>query len=160
MSQSLFDDQGDPLGDALLQLIVDYGYDTVLYKLRYLAPVVEAPSAPARPSDPETSHQAAKAEVDVGRFTSRSKKYGMLQNYARRDMTDQEAALSVLDAATPLATINGTRRRVSELRVANFIMDTGRRRKSPGSDDESMVCAITDAGHRALASLDETGWSK
>jgi hypothetical protein len=41
-----------------------------------------------------------------------------------------------------------------------YLYDTGRRRRNPGSDDESIVWSITVEGKRALLRLEETGWSR
>ena len=46
---------------------------------------------------------------------------------------------------------------VSDLRAAGYLMDSGRRRKNVGTEDESIVWTITDAGRQALDNLDAGG---
>jgi len=59
-----------------------------------------------------------------------------------------------------VSTVEGCRRRVSDLHAAGFIVDSGERRTNPGSSDEAIVWEITPAGLRALDYLGATGWSR
>lgn len=159
---SLFDGGvPDDLHDALTQLITDHGYDAVWAAVRFLAPTYPTPSAPARWSDPETSQRASKREADVGRFSSTSRQAKLLYLFsARGPMTDQQATIALLGAHAAPSAFDGCRRRCSDLRAVNFLYDTGQRHKNIGSDDESIMWALTEAGREALIRLDDTGWSR
>jgi hypothetical protein len=130
----------------------------------WLALDVPVPSAPARHTDPETSHAAAKRDQDVGRFSKDSRCAALLR--AVRQMggvTDQEATRAVVGSAVASISpsrFEGCRRRMSDLRAAGYIADSGVRRKNPGSDDESIVWETTTRGVIALSRLADTGWSK
>ena len=158
MSQTLFDDPD--FTECAIDAITRLGYDEVCRIVRSLAPTLEAGSAPARWTDPETSQAAAKREPDVGRFTARAMKAKLLAVYAGDDYTDQQATARVIGRNAAISAFEGTRRRCSELREVNFIYDTGKRRKNAGSDDEAIVSGITLAGREALDRLDATGWSR
>lgn len=168
MTEQLPFDQGPPdtfadLGDpslALKYLIAAYGYEAVALELRKQAPTFPAESAPARPSDPETSHLASKREHDVGRFSTNSRQSKLLYVMSTRDCTDQEATTRIVGSTAPPSAFEGCRRRMSDLRAVNYIVDSGVRRKNPGSDDDSIVWTLSDAGREALIRLDDTGWSR
>lgn len=116
------------------------------------------PSAPARPSDPETSHQASEAEPDLRRFSARSRQARLLQHLASSPDTAQAAAIAILGDQA-ISSIEGCRRRVSDLRAAGYLIDTTERRVNPGSGDLSIVWRASDEGLEALQRLDQTGWS-
>jgi hypothetical protein len=155
---SLFDDI--EFTECALDAISRIGYDEVARIVRSLVPTVEAGSAPARWSDPETSHKAAKKEQDVGRFTPRSSKARLLGVFAGGDYTDQQATARVVGRNAAISAFEGTRRRCSDLHQVNFVYDTGKRRKNAGSDDEAIVWGISQEGREALDRLDATGWSR
>ena len=153
-------DQTDDLHEELRLLIRDHGYEAVDYQLRLLQPGRIIGSAPARSTDPETSHLAAKREQDVGRFGFDSRQAKLLYAFSASDLTAQQAATRVVGAHAAISAFEGCRRRVSDLRAAGFITDSGGRRHNTGSEDESIVWTLTEAGRAALISLDETGWSR
>ena len=150
----------DDLQLRLKALVVDYGYDTVTTELCYFAPARAVPSAPARTTDPQTSHHAAKHEQDVGRFSDKSRQAKLLALFAMRDLTDQQATIHLVGSHAAPSAFDGCRRRCSDLRAANYLYDTGRRRKNAGSDDLSIIWGITLAGRKALESIEATGWSR
>lgn len=156
---TLFDAPRD-LDDVLRALIVDFGYEKICERLRYLTPTIEAPSAPARASDPITSHLAAKTEPDVGRFGEQSRQAKLLYLFSSGDFTDQQAAVRIVGATAAISALEGCRRRCSDLRAVHYLFDTGKRHRNSGSDEESIVWGITDAGREALIRLDTTGWSR
>lgn len=145
---------------TLETLIESCGYEAVAFELRRLCPEYEVPSAPARWTDPATSHAAAKREQDVGRFSTKSRQAKLLALFNMRDLTDQQATVHLVGSHAAPSAFDGCRRRCSDLRAAGYLFDTGRRRKNPGSDDDSIVWGISAAGQRALESLDQTGWSR
>lgn len=157
---TLFDDAPRDLDDFLRALIDAFGYDKVAERLRYFAPTIETPSAPARASDPITSHLAAKTEPDVGRFGIQSRQAKLLYLFSSGDFTDQQAAVRIVGATAAVSALEGCRRRCSDLRAVHYLYDTGKRHRNAGSDEESIVWGITDAGRTALRCLDDTGWSR
>jgi hypothetical protein len=150
----------DDLRARIQAIIDDYGYDSLATELRYFAPGTVAASAPARWTDPETSHAAAKREQDVGRFSSKSRQAKLLELFQMRDLTDQQATIHLVGSHAAPSAFDGCRRRCSDLRAAGYLFDTGRRRKNAGSEDLSIIWGITEAGQEALRSLDATGWSR
>jgi hypothetical protein len=124
------------------------------------------PSAPARNTDPQTSHQAARTEPDVGRFSRKSRQAKLLDTvglevrHHNRGLTDQEATRRVLPPSASPSSWDGCRRRMSDLRAAGYLMDSGVRRKNHGSNDEAIVWTLTAAGRAAHQRLQETGWSR
>jgi len=149
-----------PLSPTLVALIDEHGYEDTWRELRRLAPTVVQGSAPARWTDPETSHMAAKRSHDVGRFSAKSRQAKLLQLFSMRDMTDQQATIHLVGSHAAPSAFDGCRRRCSDLRAANFLFDTGRRRKNAGSDEDSIVWGISEAGIVALRSIEDTGWSR
>jgi hypothetical protein len=120
------------------------------------------PSAPARPTDPETSHAASKREPDLRRFGEFSHKARLLRVLSREPVTPltaQEMALAVVGHAAPLSKIEGCRRRVSDLVKVEFIVDSGKRAENAGAGTDSILWHITDEGRQAIERLNETGWS-
>ncbi len=151
----------DHLDNTIADLVNDYGYHTVLASVTRWAPARKVPSAPARSTDPETSHLAAEPGVpDVGRFSGKSRQARLLAVFNGQPLTDQQATVRVIGAAAVPSAFDGCRRRCSDLRAAGYIADSGRRRKNPGSDDDSIVWQITIAGKQALDNLDKYGWSR
>jgi hypothetical protein len=127
--------------------------------------VIDVPvaSAPARPTDPDTSHTAQERNRsgDVARFSTRSRQARLLTMFGSYDdLTDYEAACLVLGDTEYHTRLEGCRRRCSDLRVAGFLTDSGKRRTNPGSPDEAIVWVITPGGREALYNLQRTGWSK
>lgn len=122
---------------------------------------VPVPSAPARPTDPDTSHAASKTEPDLRRFKASSRKALLLWQYMwHESLTAQEAAFAVVGTDAPLSRIEGCRRRVSDLARVHFIADSGQRTENAGSGTDSILWQITPLGRAALRNLDETGWSR
>lgn len=154
-------DADDPPLCAWIQALIDqHGYGAVLTEVRRLAPSSIQASAPARASDPETSHMASKTSLDVGRFSSKAVVAKLLNQFSIEPKSDQQATMAIVGAHAAPSAFEGTRRRCSDLRAAHYIYDTGKRRKNLGSDDESTVWAVSEAGRRALVNLETTGWSK
>jgi len=116
-------------------------------------------SAPARDSDPETSHAASEHELDIRRFSARSRQAAALAMIDRTPSTALEVAMALVPAAT-VSIIEGCRRRVSDLVAAGMIQDSGIRRANPGSPDLAIVWEITITGALAIQSLADTGWSR
>lgn len=156
---TLFDPQ-PPLIDTLRELIQTYGYNEVRHELILLSPVQAVPSAPARSTDPTTSHEAGPRSHDVSRFGAKSRQAKLLAVFATQPLTDQQATVRVVGASAVPSAFDGCRRRCSDLRAAGYVVDSGRRRKNPGSDDFSVVWEITLAGMDAIRSLDRFGWSR
>jgi len=148
------------LDTALKMLIFTYGHPKVTNRLAYLKPTKRVASAPARETDPETSHIAEKNEKDVGRFTISARKAKVLFWYANHNGTDQQAALAVLPVDAPPSHIDDARRRSSELREVGFIYDTGDRDYNDGSNDPSIVNGIGREGRTAIILLLATGCSR
>lgn len=116
-------------------------------------------SAPARNTDPATSHAAGPRTPDVRRFSTRSRRAQLLRVFASRPCTAQQAARIVVGDIA-VSALEGCRRRVSDLLAAGYVIDTGRRDRNPGSPDECAVYAVTPAGIEALDRLGATGWSR
>lgn len=159
---TIFDDEEPDDGGLeadVAHLVTTHGYEAAKRELARWSPARRASSAPARPTDPETSHMAAKTEPDLRRFSDRSNQARLLRYFAQQPLTDQQATIRVVGMAAPPSVFEGCRRRCSDLRAVRYIVDSGRRRKNAGSDDESIVWCITMAGKKALVSLEESGWS-
>lgn len=119
------------------------------------------PSAPARHTDPDTSHKAAAMhkDNDIRRFTAKSLKARLLAVIAAGGpMTHQAAALAVVGIDN-VSRFRGAETRVSELGRAGFIADTGRRVFNPGSNCEAILWEVTDRGWDALDRLNKIGRS-
>lgn len=145
----------------MADLVARYGYAEVRAEVELHIPIAVVPSAPARNTDPETSHLAAKAERDVGRFSFKSRQARLLRAFATAGpLTDQGATIRVVGAAAPPSAWDGCRRRCSDLRAAGYLSDTGKRKRNQGSSEDAIVWQITMGGLAALDSLDESGWSK
>jgi hypothetical protein len=157
-------DELDELIGSVEELIARYGYEEVIRVVRLLAPFdpdyTPVPSAPARHTDPETSHAAAKREKDIGRFSIKSRQAKLLALFAMQDLTHQAATIHLVGTHAVPSAFDGCRRRCSDLVAVGYIADSGRRRKNAGSDDLSIVWTITPAGRTAIQWLDTTGWSR
>lgn len=131
---------------------------------RGIVPYRPKASAPARNTDPHTSQDAADrlCTTDVSRFSARSRQARLLEAFRRDDLTDQEATEVVLRGETDVgrSAFDGCRRRCSDLRAAEFLADSGARRKNPGSPDDAVVWTITTRGIVACRQLEATGWSR
>ena len=120
----------------------------------------DAQSHNSRSTDPDTAQAAGRRHSgDVRRFSARSRQAHLLRALVSRPMTAQEAALEVLEPGAPISAIEACRRRVSDLKQAGFVWDSGERRRNEGSPDESVVWQATLSGVFALEWIDETGWS-
>ena len=150
----------EALDEGVADLVERHGYAAVRYELDRHRPVNSVPSAPARRTDPETSHRAAKRDQDVSKFGIKSRQAKLLGVFRAGSWTDQQAAVRVVGAHAAPSAFDGCRRRCSDLRAAGYLCDTGLRRHNPGSDDDSVVWAITISGEKALDRLELTGWSR
>jgi hypothetical protein len=148
------------LDTALKALIDIYGHDKVMERVRYLVPTKRVASEAVRTDDPDTSHDAAPDEQDVGQFTTRSCKFDLLRWFANHDGTDQQAALAVLPPDPPPSVFDHVRRRATELRKPGFTYDTGRRDHNLGTNKKALVSAISEEGRTALIWLETTGCSR
>jgi hypothetical protein len=161
---SLFDPPDPPddghLFRAMQTLCDVHGWEVIEAMVRRLAPSHVVSSAPARPTDPQTSHAAGPRAQDVGRFSTASRQAKLLQQFAMHPLTDQQATIAIIGSHAAPSAFDGCRRRCSDLRAANYLYDTGKRRKNAGSDDDSVVWGITLAGQQALENLDLNGWSR
>jgi hypothetical protein len=153
-------DPPDHLEVALKTIVDVHGYDEVARIVRSLAPSHPVGSAPARSTDPETSHRASRHDPDVGRFSSKSRQAKLLELFSMRDLTDQQATIALVGSHAAPSAFDGCRRRCSDLRAAHYLSDTGRRRKNAGSEELSIIWQLSAAGKQALAHLEETGWSR
>jgi len=103
----------------------------------------------ARHTDPDTSHEAAKAWP---KERARDRRAVLLLHAKRPNgLTDFELAEIMGRQQTSV----GKRR--GELRDAGFIYDTGFRRPAP-SGSPAIVWAITTAGHKLAAACQPDGW--
>lgn len=119
---------------------------------------VPTASNPARPTDPDTSHAGASrhATTDVRRFSARSRQAALLRWFCSHSGTAQQAALSLWPDAG-LSTLEGARRRVSDLVRAGFLTDSGTRAYNPGSPDPSIVWTVSIAGIFRMYDIDYPG---
>lgn len=122
---------------------------------------VAVPSAPARTSDPDTSHAASKTEPDLRRFKAGTHKANLLDVFHRCGLlTAQEAAIRVVGPAAPLSRLEGCRRRVSDLARVRYIIDSGERAENAGSGTDAILWKVSPLGVNALGELAERGWSR
>ncbi len=99
----------------------------------------------ARNTDPDTSHDAAKAHPNI---RARDRMLTLREHLRHPDgLTDFELAANLGRQQTSL----GKRR--GELRDAGLIYDTGIRRPAP-SGSPAIVWALTDEGRKLLAALE------
>jgi hypothetical protein len=108
----------------------------------------------SRRSDPETSQQAGKRhESDVRVLRPGTVKYAVLRTFVDRHRTAQEAAMSAVGSKAPVSSIEGARRRVSDLIRAGYleVIDLGH--NEGGST--AQVYRMTYAGMLALNRLRE-----
>ncbi len=146
----------DKVETRLDDLIDEFGIDAVM---NYLTGTVG--SAPARTTDPHTSHKAAKTSPDLRRFSGKSQVGRLLASFHHDDQTAMEATYSVVGSEdVGIAKFEGCRRRVSDLVKIGYVAPTGYTRCNPGSSDEAIVWGITTAGLAALKSIGDTGWSQ
>lgn len=121
---------------------------------------VPVPSAPARSTDPDTSHAASKTEPDLRRFHRSTDQAKILAALNERPMTDTEVTTLLVETKQTTSTFQGCRRRGSDLRRVGFVTDSGVRRPNPDSGAKAIVWQVTTQGHMALQRLAETGWSR
>jgi hypothetical protein len=155
--QTLFNIRID-LADELAGLVTHFGYTAVEHALADIKREMDGPipSAPARHTDPRTSHAAAKTEPDVRRF-GRNSAAGRLLSvfaYAPDGLTDYEATTKVIGNDTEVTKFEGVRRRCSDLRRAGYIADSGTE-----SDTGRIVWKITAYGDEAFYRMKLSGWS-
>lgn len=84
----------------------------------------------------------------------------LLRVFAVEPRTDYEATAAVVGITAPPTVWDGCRRRCSDLRASNYIVDSGERKHNSLSPDMAIVWKISDAGLAAIAHLDDDGWSK
>lgn len=103
--------------------------------------------SPARRTDPETSHAAARS-IEVTAKNMRGKllaAYGTaIAEYRYNGLTDEQA-----QQISGLSPLSGFWKRCSELRNGGYIERTGATRKG-SRGMEQMVCRITEKGTAAL----------
>lgn len=121
---------------------------------------VPVPSAPARSTDPDTSHAASKTEPDLRRFHRSTDQAKILAALNERPMTHHEVAALLLETGQTTSTFDGCRRRGSDLGKVGFIADSGVRRRNAHSGKKAIVWQVTTLGHMALQRLAETEWSR
>lgn len=122
--------------------------------------VISALAATSRNTDPDTARRAGERNRgNVARFRSDSRKAAVLRALAQSPMTAQQVAIHVLGSEARLSALEGCRRRVSDLKRAGFVVDSGDRARNDGSPDESEVLRVTATGQQAIRNLDATGWS-
>lgn len=141
--------------DALVARLIDGAPEPIERNGAYM---------PARIDDPSTSQRSARRIVRslyTPRFSRRSIQSQLLHAFSTEGMmTAQQAALVVKGEGAPLAQIETARRRVSDLAAARYVVDSGSRRRNPGSPDESIVWRITTTGYACIYRLRDTGWSR
>lgn len=150
-----------PLHVAVADLVALHGWRAVNRAVAAQRPSPRsARSAPARSTDPETSHLAARHDPDVSRFSDRSRQAKLLMVFGGQPMTDQQAAIRVVGGQAAPSAFEGCRRRCSDLRAAGYLADSGRRHLNMGSSEAAIVWQITIAGRAAITNLGTTGWSR
>ena len=85
------------------------------------------------------------------RFRATSLQAKLLVEFDQQPLTDFEAARRVMPTSF---SVDGCRRRCTDLRACGYIRDSGKRR------GKAVVWEITDAGDLALRSLLATGWDR
>src|SRR5262245_43550048 len=118
----------DPLAEGVADLVARFGFGPVRAELEMHSPVRPVPSAPARATDPETSQEAGPRSLDVSRFSDHSRQAKLLRLLSTQHLTDQQAALRIMGASATPSRLEGCRRRMSDLRAAGYICDSGLRR--------------------------------
>ena len=113
----------------------------------------------ARASDPDTSQAARQDSADVRRYTIKSRQYRLLSALSKRPDTAQGAAMRVLGAMASVSSLEGCRRRVSDLARAGHVVDTGQRAANHGSGSDAAIYRVTDEGREVLQRLIITGRS-
>lgn len=162
-------DRLNDLGSALVAADLPWGAETVALAVDRLHELIQCldapvPNHPARTDDGDTATAAGRrhATSDVRRFSSKSRQARLLtafENAGQNGLTALEAASQIAPRLT-VSVIEGTRRRVSDLRAGGLIKDSGQRRKNTGSLDEATVYVLAAPALDALVSLRTTGWSK
>lgn len=162
MSQeSLFDTDPptpvDELAAALAELIARYGFDPVESALGRIKVQMAGPvgPAPARTSDPRTSHAKTRRVVDVRRFSNKSQCGKLLSFYCLVGAaTDKQAADHVMTPYAEIGKWEGCRRRCSDLRAANYIefIDT--------ELEARLISQPTPEGRAAFHRMQTTGWTR
>jgi len=103
----------------------------------------------ARRTDPDTSHRSAlQTEVEEGRiatFRPRTQKHLALMTLAPRPLTAREVGR---ESRRPEIW-----KRVSDLKNANLLRDTGLRRRDPETEREGIVWELNDLGQKVLRLL-------
>lgn len=141
------------LGD----LVHLWGFDAVEAALGRIKIQMSGPlaSAPARDTDPRTSHAAAKRVQDVRRFSSKSQCGKLLSFFVLvSSATDKQATDHVMTPYAEVGKWEGCRRRCSDLRAAGYIDDSGSER------DGRIVWQPTPEGRAAHHRMQVTGWTR
>lgn len=106
----------------------------------------------SRRSDPETSHEAGKRhEGDVRMLRAGTVKAEVLRTFLNRHRTAQEAAMIAVGKEAPVSTIEGARRRVSDLAKAGYVRPVDIASNVGGSS--AVVYHLTLEGLAALKNI-------
>jgi hypothetical protein len=161
---SLFDEPDEPpvsreqvLAIDLGDLVGLWGFDAVEEALGRIKIQMAGPvgAAPARPSDPRTSHAASKSNGDVRRFSSKTYAGRLLSFFVMIGAaTDKQATDHVMTTYAEIAKWEGCRRRCSDLRAAAYIRDTG------AEHDGRIVWEPTPEGRAAYHRMQVSGWTR
>jgi len=114
----------------------------------------------SRATDLDTARAAGRHyDTDARRFSTTSRQARLLRAIKRKPLTALGAAVAVLGKDAPPTSLEAARRRVSDLRHAGFVTDSGLRARNFNSPDEAIRWKITEEGEVALRLLKSTGWS-
>lgn len=106
----------------------------------------------ARRRDPETSQEAGKRhEGDVRVLRRGTVKAAVLETFLHRHRTAQEAAMIAVGGDAPVSTIEGARRRVSDLAKAGYLRPVDLANNVGGS--AAIVYHLTLEGLQALKKI-------
>lgn len=165
MQGHLFDDdvptremtQAEVLASDLGGLVELWGFDAVEAALGRIKIQMAGPvgAAPARSSDPHTSHAAAKRVIDVRRFSQKSQCGKLLSFFVLVGAaTDAQATDHVMTHYAEHKLWEGCRRRCSDLRAAGYIEDTG------AEHDGRIVWRPSPEGRAAHSRMQLSGWTR
>lgn len=141
---------------GLHPLIETFGFDRVeaalgRWKIAHSGPI---PSAPARDEDPRTSEAQGRKMSDVRKFRATSNSGKLLREFftaGEKGLTAYRATTLVVGPLASVSRFEGCRRRVSDLRAAEYISDTGH------EEEGRIVWEITAAGSLAFANMRRNG---
>jgi hypothetical protein len=113
------------------------------------------PAVTVRPSDPTTSHKAARTQ-DPRRFTDGGSAAALLRYLAEHPTSQYVAAAAVFPHLGERQR-EAARRRASQLIQAGYATFTDRTVVNPNGGGEALVMVVTEQGHRAIERLNSTG---